>query len=113
MVNSERNLKKRKTISLVLKLAVWLSGAFTVGMLLYILLFILIRGIPNINIDFLFGKYNSETLSAFSSIVTTIQMIVISLAVAVPIGVFCAIYLTEYAKRGNKVVKVIRWLWNH
>jgi len=76
--------------------------------LVYILLFILVKGLPKINMEFLFDKYNSQTLSAFSSIVTTIEMIVISLMIAVPIGVFCAIYLTEYAKRGNKAVKVIR-----
>lgn len=108
MVNAEKSLRKRKAISLVLKVAVWMSGIFTVGILIYILSFILMRGIPNISMEFLFGKYNSETLSAFSSIVTTVEMIVISLAVAVPVGVFCAIYLTEYSKRGNKAVKVIR-----
>lgn len=107
-VNAEKNLKKRKTISLVLKMAVWLCGILTVGILIYILLFILVRGIPKINMEFLFGEYNSETLSAFSSVVTTIEMIVVSLLVAVPIGVFCAIYLAEYARRGNKAVKVIR-----
>lgn len=102
------HLKKRKLKSAILKALVWLSGIFTVGVLVFILAFILIRGIPNINMEFLFGKYNSETLSAFSSIVTTIEMIVISLAIAVPIGVFCAIYLAEYAKRGSKIVKLIR-----
>lgn len=104
----ENNLKQRKAKSLILKALVWLCGILTVGILIYILLFILIRGIPNINLQFLFGEYNSDTLSAFSSIVTTLEMIVISLVIAVPIGVFCAIYLTEYAKRGNKAVKAIR-----
>ncbi len=107
-IKTESNLKKRKIISAMLKSAVWLCGILTVGILIYILLFILIRGIPNISTEFLFGEYNSETLSAFSSIVTTIEMIAISLAVAVPVGVFCAIYLTEYAKRGNKAVKLVR-----
>lgn len=101
-------LRKRKIISFILKSAVWLCGILTVGILTYILLFILLRGIPKINMDFLFGEYNSDTLSAFSSIVTTVEMIVISLLISVPIGVFCAIYLTEYAKRGSKTVKVIR-----
>lgn len=105
---AKSNLKKRKAISLILKSFVWLCGLLTVGILIYILLFILLRGIPNINMEFLFGEYNSETLSAFSSIVATIEMIVLSLLVSVPIGVFCSIYLTEYAKRGNKAVKVIR-----
>jgi len=107
-IKIENNLKQRKARSLILKGLVWLCGILTVGILIYILLFILVRGIPNINMQFLFGEYNSETLSAFSSIVTTLEMIVISLVIAVPIGVFCAIYLTEYAKRGNKAVKVIR-----
>jgi phosphate transport system permease protein len=101
-------LNKRKTKSIILKSMVWLCGILTVGILAYILLFILVRGIPNINMEFLFGEYNSDSLSAFSSIVTTVEMIVISLIIAVPVGVFCAIYLHEYAKRGNKAVKVIR-----
>jgi phosphate transport system permease protein len=112
MVNlSEENIKhinKRKFKSLMLKSLVWLCGIITVGILIYILLFILLRGIPKINMEFLFGKYNSNSLSAFSSIVTTVEMIILSLLLAVPIGVFCAIYLTEYAKRGNKAVKIIR-----
>lgn len=108
MDRSMNNLKKRKAKAKILKAFVWLCGILTVGILIYILLFILLRGIPNINLKFLFGEYNSETLSAFSSIVATVQMIVLSLLISVPIGVFCAIYLAEYAKRGNKAVKAIR-----
>lgn len=108
MDRSINNLKLRKMKSYILKSFVWICGILTVGILVYILLFILLKGIPNINMKFLFGEYNSKTLSAFSSIVTTVQMIVLSLLISVPIGVFCAIYLAEYAKRGNKVVKVIR-----
>lgn len=108
VIKSEIHLKKRKAVSIMLKSLVWLCGILTVGILIYILLFILLRGIPNINMEFLFGEYNSTTLSVFSSIVTTIEMVIISLAIAVPIGVFCAVYLTEYAKRGNKAVKLIR-----
>ncbi len=102
------NLKQRKVKSILLKSFVWLCGILTVGVLIYILLFILLRGIPKINLVFLFGEYNSETLSAFSSIVATIQMIFLSLIISVPIGVFCAIYLAEYAKRGSIAVKIIR-----
>jgi phosphate transport system permease protein len=105
---NKSNLKRRQLQSKGLKFMVWISGILTVAILIYIIIFILIRGIPKINFNFLFGEYNSQTLSAFSSIVATIEMIVISLIISVPIGVFCAIYLTEYAKRGNKIVKVIR-----
>lgn len=105
---NKNNISKRKFKSLLLKSSVWLCGIVTVTILVYILTFILVRGIPKINMEFLFGKYNSESLSAFSSIVTTLVMIILSLFIAVPVGVFCAIYLTEYSKRGNKAVKVIR-----
>ena len=108
MYTNINNLKQRKVKSILLKSFIWFCGILTVGILIYILLFILLRGIPKINLEFLFGEYNSETLSAFSSIVATIQMILLSLTVSVPIGVFCAIYLAEYAKRGNSAVKVIR-----
>jgi len=108
MYTNINNLKQRKVKSILLKSFIWFCGILTVGILIYILLFILLRGIPKINLEFLFGEYNSETLSAFSSIVATIQMILLSLTVSVPIGVFCAIYLAEYAKRGNRAVKVIR-----
>lgn len=107
-IDNKNNIKKRKLQSLALKALVWISGIVTVIILIYILLFVLVRGIPNINMEFLFGTYNSESLSAFSSIVATLEMIILSLLVAVPIGVFCAVYLTEYSKRGNKAVKVIR-----
>ena len=105
---NKNNMAKRKFKSAVLRAVVWFCGIITVAILVYILMFILLRGIPNINMEFLFGKYNSESLSAFSSIVSTLIMILFSLMIAVPIGVFCAIYLTEYAKRGNRAVKVIR-----
>lgn len=105
---TESNLNKRKIISGILKAAVCFCGILTAGILIYILLFILVKGIPNISMEFLFGEYNSETLSALSSIVATIEMIAISLAIAVPIGVFCAIYLAEYARRGSRTVKIIR-----
>lgn len=108
MENTIDNIKKRKAVSFVLKSAVWLCSILTVGILIYILLFILIRGVPNINLEFLFGRYSSESLSAFSSIVTTLEIIALALLISVPIGVFCAIYLAEYAKRGSRVVKAIR-----
>lgn len=106
--NNKNNISKRKAYSNFLKSIVWLCGILTVGILVFILLFILTRGIPNINAEFLFGRYNSESMSAFSSITATLLMIILSLLISVPIGVFCAIYLAEYAKRGSKAVKAVR-----
>lgn len=98
-----RNMKSK-----VLSFLVWACAALTIGILIYIILFILVRGVPHINLEFLFGSYDSENFSAFSSIVTTFEMIVLTLVFAVPIGVSCAIYLAEYAKKGNRVSKLVR-----
>lgn len=53
-------------------------------------------------------EYNSENVSMFPAIINTIFMIVLSLLVAGPLGIFAAVYLVEYAKKGNKLVSVVR-----
>ena len=89
---------RRKPLSLVLRGIVWACGIFTVGILLFLLGFILVNGLPYINLDFLTQEYNSENLSALSSIVATLEMIFFSLLFSVPVGVFSAVYLVEYAR---------------
>ena len=42
------------------------------------------------------------------AIVTTVEMTVLALLISVPLGLFTAVYLNEYAKRGNKLVSIIR-----
>ena len=57
----------------------------------------------------LFAKtYTTENVSMLPAIVNTFEMLLVSLAIAAPLGIFCAIYLVEYAKKGNKFVRVIR-----
>lgn len=77
---------RRKPLSLVLRGIVWACGIFTVGILLFLLGFILVNGLPYINLDFLTQEYNSENLSALSSIVATLEMIFFSLLFSVPCG---------------------------
>lgn len=77
--------------------------------LLSILAFVCVNGIPHLSWGLLFGKYElAGAISIFPSIVTTFLTVLISLLVAVPIGVFTAVFLNEYTKRGSKLVKVIR-----
>ena len=99
---------RRKPLSLVLRGIVWACGIFTVGILLFLLGFILVNGLPYINLDFLTQEYNSENLSALSSIVATLEMIFFSLLFSVPVGVFSAVYLVEYARRGSRLVKMVK-----
>ena len=77
--------------------------------LLSIICFVSIKGIPHLSTQLLFGKYEmAGAISVFPSIVTTLMTIVLSLIIAVPIGVATAVFLNEYTKKNSKIVRVIR-----
>lgn len=99
---------KRRPWSLVLYLVVLLATVLTVGALLFLIGYILVMGIPNLSWDLFSWEYNSENVSFMPAIVNTVIMTALSLLIAAPIGICSAIYLVEYAKRGNKIVGVIR-----
>ncbi len=104
-------MKTKKKIyagSLVLKILVIAAAAFTIFILGYLIIYILVKGIPHLTPELFSLKYTSDNVSMLPSIINTLIMIGVALAIAVPVGVFSAIYLTEYAKKGNKLVGVIR-----
>lgn len=101
-------LYKRKPGSLILLILVLLATLITVAALIYILAYILINGIPHLTLDFFSWDYNSTNVSCVPAIINTLMMTVVALVIAVPLGIFSAIYLVEYAKKGNKAVKIIR-----
>ncbi len=94
--------------SLVLRLLVYLAAVITVGSVGFILVYILIKGIPNLKPELFSWNYTSENSSMLPALINTIFMTALSLIIAGPIGIFAAIYLTEYAKSGNKFVAVVR-----
>jgi len=83
------------------------SAAVTFTALASIVVYILANGIPNLTPSLFSIKYTSENVSLFPSLVTTAIMIVISLAASVPLGVFAAVYLVEYAGGGDKLTKIV------
>ena len=87
---------------------VYAAAALTFGALICLIAYILIKGIPNLSLDLFRFEYNSENVSLFPALVNTVTMTGLSLIIAVPLGVFSAIYLVEYAKRGNKLVGLVR-----
>lgn len=94
--------------SLILRILMVLASFFTVGITVCIVGYILIKGIPNLTLDQFSWVYNTENVSMMPAIINTILMVLLVLLLVVPIGVGGAIYLVEYATRGNKLVKVIR-----
>ena len=98
----------RSPLSLVLMILVMLAALFSVGMLIFIIAYILINGVPHLTAEQFSWEYTTENVSMMPAIINTLIMTAMTLLIAVPIGVFAAVYLVEYAKRGNKLVKIIR-----
>ena len=95
--------------SLLLRILVILSAIITAGVVLFLIGYILYHGVPNLTMPGLFSwKFTAENQSMLPAIINTVIMIALTLLLAVPIGVFAAIYLVEYSKRGNRFVKIIR-----
>lgn len=95
--------------SLLLRILVTLSAIITAGVVLFLIGYILYHGVPNLTMPGLFSwKFTAENQSMLPAIINTVIMIALTLLLAVPIGVFAAIYLVEYSKRGNRFVKIIR-----
>ena len=90
---------------------IWAAAALTVGFLFWIIWYILSNGLQHVDWDFITDNYTrtGEEHGIFPMIVATIYMVIASIAVAAPLGIMTAIYLTEYAKVGSKLVKVIRF----
>lgn len=101
-------VKRAKRKAAALKAAVWASAMLTALILVFLVGYILVKGIPNITPELFSPEYNSENVSLFPALVNTIAVTFCSLLIAAPLGIFSAIYLVEYAKRGNKLVKIVR-----
>ena len=94
--------------SLVLFLLVWLSALMTVGILAALVVYVLARGVPNLNAAMFAWHYTTENCSMTPAIVNTVVVVALTLLIAVPLGVGSAIYLVEYARRGSRLVKLVR-----
>lgn len=106
-MNKIKNLLKHPKSALIYTL-IMLCALITVSSVLFIIGYILINGIPNLTSDLFALEYTSKNQSMLPSIFNTILLTLITLLIAIPIGVFSAIYLVEYAKKGSKFVKLIR-----
>lgn len=100
---------KNHPFSFFLRMLVYVSAAITVTVLVFLIGYILYKGVPNLTLPGIFDwKFTSQNMSMTPAIINTVLMTALSLLMAVPIGVFAAIYLVEYSKKGNKLVKLIR-----
>lgn len=95
--------------SFIAMIFVMLAAVVTFAALIFIICYILIKGVPHIKPSLFAWEYNTENVSMLPSIINTVLMTVVSLIIAIPLGLFTAIYLVEYSGKNNsKIVKIIR-----
>ena len=94
--------------SKILKGLVFLSAGITFTILLLLIGYILVQGIPHLTLDLFSPEYTTDNQSVILALINTVIMTVVSLLVAVPVGIFSAIFLVEYSGKGNKFVDIVR-----
>ena len=101
---------KRKLYINVMKFLMGLSVAITCALVLFLIAYVLIRGVPNITWKLLSTKpsYLSDSIGILPDILNTLYLVITTLIVVLPLGVGAAVYLTEYAQ-SKKVVAVIEY----
>ena len=102
------NRMAARAYALVMRWLVRLAALITVAILVFLIGYILVNGIPNLKPSLLEWTYNSDNVSLMPALINTILMTAFSLAIATPLGIFAAVWLVEYAKRGNRLVSIVR-----
>lgn len=101
-------MRNAKLESLLIRGAVKVCAGITVGALLGMVGYMLWKGVPHLSPSLFSLHYNSDNSSVMPAVVNTVTMTLLSLLFAVPLGIGSAIYLVEYARRGSRLVNVIR-----
>lgn len=97
----------RKIESRIWRTLVRLAAFITAAVLGFLILYILIKGIPHIHPPLFSLHYTTENQSVVPSLIHTVEMTVMALLITAPVGIFAAVFLNEYAKRGNRIVPLI------
>ena len=102
--------KHVRTSDIILKGLIYLCAGFSIALLIGIMGYVFVRGIPNVTWQFLttVTSTTAKTYGILGNIVNTLYIIVITLLIATPLGVGAAIYLNEYAKPG-RIVRAIEF----
>lgn len=88
--------------------SVYSCAGLTLAVLLFMIAYILVKGVPFLRSELFSWQYTSENCSVVPALVNTLIMTVMALLLAVPLGIGSAIYLVEYAGKGNRFVKIVR-----
>jgi len=101
-------MMRKKPLDFILFALTWVCIGLTVAVLALVVGYVLINGVGYIRPSLFAFEHTVENQSLFPALIGTLMIVGLSLTLAVPIGVFSAIYLVEYAKRGSRFVKIVR-----
>ena len=99
--------KTRKIEAAVWKILVNLVALLTMVVLLFIVIYILVKGIPNLSPGLFSLHYTTDNQSIVPALIHTIELTLMGLLFAVPLGIFAAVFMNEYAKRGSRLVALV------
>ena len=99
--------KTRKIEALIWRLLVHLASILTMIVLLFIVIYILVKGIPNLSPGLFSLHYTTDNQSIVPALIHTVELTIMGLLLAVPLGIFSAVFMNEYAKRGSKLVALV------
>ena len=101
---------KRKIYIAAMRALMYLSAAFTAGLVLFMIIYVMAKGIPNISWELLSTEpsYITEKIGILPDILNTVYIVIATLLIVIPLGVGAAIYLTEYAQN-KKIVAAIEY----
>ncbi len=103
-----RHAKTRRVVATLLRWLVYVGALLTTLVLLFLVGYILANGVPYLTPSLFAWEYTSDNVSLMPALVNTLLMAALALLMAVPVGVGSAIYLVEYAPRGNRFVQMVR-----
>ena len=110
-INLKCKMKRsRKAYITLMKSGMLFCTALVAALTLFLIMYILIKGVPNITWELLSTKpsYISDRIGILPDILNTLYIVITTLIIVIPLGVGAAIYLTEYAKN-KKVVAAIEF----
>ena len=103
-------MNKRNIYNWTMQILMWLAAGITAGLTLFLLGYVLYKGLPNITWELLSTKpsYLTDRIGILPDILNTVYIILTTLVFVIPLGVGAAIYLTEYASN-KRVVAMIEY----
>ncbi|HCB94919.1 MAG TPA: phosphate ABC transporter permease PtsA [Ruminococcus sp.] len=109
MLNNKMS-KSRRAYIITLKILMALATVFTCAIVIFLIVYVMVKGIPNISWEMLTTKpsYLSDRIGILPDILNTLYIVIATLAIVLPLGIGAAIYLTEYAAN-KKIVGIIEY----